>query len=115
MRQRGSGVGRDSSPAWKNSIARARIPSTRIGIGLHVGQAATGNVGTAERKEYTIIGDVVNLASRIEQATKALGAQLLISEPVAAKVGGMGDSRLKTWGSIELKGQPQPIRLFKLA
>jgi adenylate cyclase len=94
---------------------QGRIPNTRIGIGLHVGQAVTGNVGSSERKEYTVIGDVVNLASRIEQANKALASQLLVSEAVAHTVGVDGEFPAEDMGLVELKGQPQPVRLYKLA
>jgi adenylate cyclase len=91
-----------------------RIPPTRLGIGLHVGSVMTGNVGGMDRKEYTIIGDAVNLASRIEQATKQLGGQLLVSQAVAAMIAG-ANCQAVDMGLIELKGQPQPVRLFKLA
>lgn len=89
-----------------------RIAQTRLGIGLHLGVAITGNVGSGDRKEYTVIGDVVNLAARIEQATKQFQAQLLISESIAHTLPELNGDDL---GLVELKGQPRPVRLFKLA
>lgn len=58
------------------------IPVTKIGIGLHYGEAVIGNIGSATRKQYSITGNVVIMASRIEQLNKLWHSQLIISEEV---------------------------------
>ena len=92
---------------------RGMIAPITIGIGLHAGEAVSGNIGSALRKQYSITGNVVILASRIEQLNKEYGLQILASGEVLAAAGGPapGDAAL---GSVHVKGREQPIELFRL-
>jgi adenylate cyclase len=92
-------------------IARGEDP-IMIGMGLHCGRAISGTIGSQERMEYTVIGDTVNMTSRIEASTKAFGADLLISDDVVNKVGEGFITELA--GSAEVKGKTEPLKLFKV-
>ncbi len=88
------------------------LPALKNGIGIHYGSALLGAIGAAERKDFTVIGDSVNIASRIEGLCKELGSDLLISAEVAEHLPPASRSALIELGQFPVKGRQQPVRLF---
>jgi adenylate cyclase len=82
-----------------------------IGMGLHYGEAISGTIGSMERMEYTVIGNTINTASRIEASTKAFGTDLLVSEEVQAQ---LPDFIYELAGSVEAQGRSEPLKLYKV-
>jgi adenylate cyclase len=83
-----------------------------IGIGLNTDFVVSGNIGAKKRMDYTIIGDGVNLAARLESACKQYAAKILISECTQKKL--RGTYRMREIDLVVVKGKTQPVAVFEV-
>jgi adenylate cyclase len=119
-----TGTRREACEAALRAIAAARagmahldkqreqqgLPPLPFGIALHVGEILWGNIGAADRLDFTAIGPAVNLVSRLEGLCRPLGRSVLISVAVASSVG----TSLVPQGRHELRGIASPCEVFTL-
>jgi len=98
---------REALRALSSWLNERGLPSISVGIGIHSGIAVVGNIGASERMEYTAIGDTVNLASRLESATRDLKFDILISEQTVNAL--RGSYVMEKVGPIHVKGRTEPV------
>jgi len=82
------------------------------GVGIHTGSVLAANIGSSERSAYSLIGDTVNMASRIQGLTKEFKTDILVSERLQSILGNLYDFR--SMPEVKIKGKPDPIRVFSL-
>ena len=82
-----------------------------MGLGLNTDSIVAGNIGSPKRMDYTMIGDGVNLAARLESACKQYGARILVSEYTVGKLKGV--YRLRDIDKVIVKGKSEPVRVFE--
>ena len=92
--------------------ARGGLEPFENGVGLHLGEVVVGPIGSEARKDFTVIGDAVNTASRIEGLCKDKGVHVIVSDAVYQRLGEADRARFKALGSSTVKGRQESMVLW---
>jgi adenylate cyclase len=98
--------------AFREECAARGLPPIRMRVGLNTGPMVVGNMGSQKRFDFTIMGDAVNLAARLEGANKVFGTYLMVSE--ATRQACDGGFAFRELGRLRVKGKTVPITVYEL-
>jgi adenylate cyclase len=95
---------------WNGLRKASGYPAVQLSIGVHFGTVVRGDIGTERRLEYAVLGDTVNVTSRLEELTRTLDCSIVVSDDLVAKIRDSGDPRTDDLLAGFTKGEPQRLR-----